>query len=659
MSAQSDASLLRDWTIGGSEEAFAIVARRYAGLLYHAALRRTGREDLAGEAAQNSLLILARKAPGLTDLPSISGWLHRTACYEAAKLLRRERRHEARMKTLPPPDGPEGRESPWQEAAPLLDQALDALPEKDREVIFLKYFDGMSFEQMARQFGGEPAAWRQRGSRAVERLRVSLVKRGVAVSSGALAMGLGTTLSEAAPASVVATLSASPAAGAAALSWPSLALHSLHLMKIKSSVVITAALLLSLLPLGLQSVALASTKSRVVMLESEAIAKAASGPSPAMAASSSPGSGHRLDLAMLVRAYSGDTISLAAVERKLPAMTAEELESLLRQAAEEPLHAMNKLDVLKALFTRYCELAETGDISFDRFSSTATLAAKACHPTRRGGLWDTKSKGIIDRWLREDPDAAIAWYRESLASGVLGRPSPSGWSGSVFRTLHEKDPASAIGFYRTLPDQDRQSVIEGEGVRDNPALAIELSAEIKDPTTRWYALKNSFMRAENASPEEIRDWIDRFQIPDAQAMRLLVDTARGLKRDLHKEDIADRLAWLQESAAGLDLSKATASYFVLVCNSTPHFREALDDEWQRNPDEAMLAAFLVGSSNAGEGVKAHALKMSRHLKDPQLRDESLKEMLTVPGQHPEDRRKFALKIGMSQEEVDRLFPNTP
>jgi RNA polymerase sigma factor (sigma-70 family) len=140
MSAQSDALLLRDWTIGGSEEAFATLARRYAGLLYHAALRRTGREDLAGEAAQNSLLILARKAARLTDLPSISGWLHRTACYEAAKLLRRERRHEARMKNLPPPEGPDDAESLWQEAGPLLDQALDSLPEKDREVIFLKYF---------------------------------------------------------------------------------------------------------------------------------------------------------------------------------------------------------------------------------------------------------------------------------------------------------------------------------------------------------------------------------------------------------------------------------------------------------------------------------------------------------------------------------------
>jgi RNA polymerase sigma factor (sigma-70 family) len=78
------------------------------------------------------------------------------------------------MKHLPlPDDGDIG----WKEAAPFLDKALDDLPEKDRQVIFLKYFDGLSFEQMSRQFGGEPAAWRQRGSRAIERLRLPLTSR--------------------------------------------------------------------------------------------------------------------------------------------------------------------------------------------------------------------------------------------------------------------------------------------------------------------------------------------------------------------------------------------------------------------------------------------------------------------------------------------------
>ena len=56
-------------------------------------------------------------------------------------------------------DDPDAPEASWQDAAPLLDRAIDELPQKDRQVIFLKYFDGLSFEQMACQFGGELAAW--------------------------------------------------------------------------------------------------------------------------------------------------------------------------------------------------------------------------------------------------------------------------------------------------------------------------------------------------------------------------------------------------------------------------------------------------------------------------------------------------------------------
>jgi RNA polymerase sigma factor (sigma-70 family) len=660
MSAQSDASLLRDWTIGGSEEAFAELARRYAGLLYHAALRRTGREDLAGESAQNSLLILARKAPQLTDLPTLAGWLHRTACYEAAKILRRERRHEARMKNLPPPDGPDDDDSPWQEAAPLLDRALDALPEKDRQVIFLKYFDGMSFEQMAKQFGGESAAWRQRGSRAVEKLRVSLAKRGVAVSCSTLAMGLGTTLSEAAPASVVATLSASPVAGAAGLSWTSLALHSLHLMKIKPSIALAAVLLLSLLPLGLQTVALANAKMRVGLLEGEVASKAAARSSPVTTVSAGPNTRSKLDVAMLAHAfmapYHGDFISYDAAEWKLGTIGVEELESLIGATAEEPLTPEARLNLMSALFARYCELAEESGMPFGRFAATATLAAKSSRAFYRRDLW-TRSKGIVDRWMREDPDAAIAWYRESLASGVLGSPSPGEWTGTVFRVLHEKDPADALEFYRSLPDPDRAAVINGNGVSSNPVLAIELATTIEDPGSRMKALQDAFMRSETATAEEVRDWLAPLQLSDESAVRLLVDAARGMRRELSREDIAGRLAWLREAGVGHDLSQATAFYFVKA--SSLQFREAFDDEWKRSPDEKMLAAYVAGVVYAGEGTKTHAFEMSKHFKDPVLRDQSLKRMLLLPGQDPADTRKYAEKIGMSLEEIERLLPVTP
>jgi len=143
-----DAVLLRDFRLEGSQEAFARLARRHAGLLYHAALRGTGRADLAEEAAQNALAILARKAPSLQPGPSLAAWLHRTVCFEAAKLRRRERRHDDRMKHLDdptltpaPPTLPEA----WEKLTPHLDGALNELSESDRQVVLLKYFEGWSF----------------------------------------------------------------------------------------------------------------------------------------------------------------------------------------------------------------------------------------------------------------------------------------------------------------------------------------------------------------------------------------------------------------------------------------------------------------------------------------------------------------------------------
>ena len=110
MITPDDTSLLNAWVQDGSEEAFGVLARRYAGLLFHAGLRQTGSPELAQEAAQNTLSILARKAARVKATPSLAPWLHRTACFEASQLLRRERRHIARMKAyIPPENDPD----PW------------------------------------------------------------------------------------------------------------------------------------------------------------------------------------------------------------------------------------------------------------------------------------------------------------------------------------------------------------------------------------------------------------------------------------------------------------------------------------------------------------------------------------------------------------------
>lgn len=54
--------------------------------------------------------------------------------------------------------------------------AIDKLPESQREVIFLHWYSGLTFEEVGRSVGATGAAVRVRAHRAYEKLRVSLAE---------------------------------------------------------------------------------------------------------------------------------------------------------------------------------------------------------------------------------------------------------------------------------------------------------------------------------------------------------------------------------------------------------------------------------------------------------------------------------------------------
>lgn len=660
MPDRTDNALLEAWSDGSSDEAFAALARRYGGLLYHAALRRTGRDDLAGEAAQNSLLILARKAPQLRHLPNLAGWLHRTACYEASKLLRRESRHQARMKHLPPPNDDDG-DASWKDAAPLLDRALDELPENDRQVIFLKYFEGLSFEQMARRLGGEPAAWRQRGSRAVERLRVSLTKRGAAVSATALATGLGTSFTQAAPTAFLATLPPASTA-AAALSWKALTLHSLHLMKMKPAAVFTIALLVSLIPLGFQAAALSDARMRVSALEASSQPGSAADPSRHTSLAENRGTSVLSLVSLadgLLAVEQGDPIRGWQIERRIAAMDRDELERRLMESGDIDLGTERRRVLVRALFWRYCKLSPYSGTKPDRVLAIATRLSTQMRADG-GDLWGAAEE-VIGQWVADDAESAAAWYRSAWQSGSLGETTRSALvAGKVFNGLQAKDPDAALAFYRSLSDTERQVVLGGGGAYTNPDLLFELSLDIKDERLRGISLDRAFGNFEGKSPAEIREWIQRAQAEGTEAAEWIARAARGSSAEIGTtpETIATRLEWLREAADGLDAARATGVFLSDICQSYPGAAfKALDAEWERNPDEQMLATY-IGRSNFDEDTVTDAIRRSRLITDRELRDEALRQLLRVPRPNG-DARELARKGGLTDEELERILPQQP
>ena len=70
MNPMDDWQLLRDYAQRNSEEAFRVLVDRYAGLVYHAALRQAGNPETAQDVAQAVFIALARKADRLPAAPS-------------------------------------------------------------------------------------------------------------------------------------------------------------------------------------------------------------------------------------------------------------------------------------------------------------------------------------------------------------------------------------------------------------------------------------------------------------------------------------------------------------------------------------------------------------------------------------------------------------
>ena len=657
MPDRTDIALLEAWSDGSSDEAFAALARRYGGLLYHAALRRTGRDDLAGEAAQNSLLILARKAPQMRHLPSLAGWLHRTACYEASKLLRRESRHQARMKHLPLPDDEHG-DSSWKDAAPLLDRALDELPEKDRQVIFLKYFEGLSFEQMARRFGGEPAAWRQRGSRAVERLRLSLTKRGAAVSATALATGLGTTFTEAAPTAFLATLPpASTAAAAAALSWKALTFHSLHLMKMKPAAVIAATLILALVPLGMQAKAISDTRHRLALLETTLASSTDPSVRKAVASRRADTRVNLVALAdALLAAKEGDFVRRFSTEKKVDAMSADELERLLVESTTLELGAEQRSALVQALFRQFCRVAEKSGMPGDRVVALLFRLSPSMK-LGQGTLWNLTGNNL-NRWVNNDPDAAVAWYREN---GMSASPEDAQvFLANAFGGLHHRNPDDAIAFFRSLTDTEKQALIGGGGGLELPELMLDLASKIGNDRLRSVAMNQVFSRALVAasSPQEVRGWIDRIKPSADEAAQLLASAAGRPSGEMSVEAVSKRIDWLREAGEDLDHSQAAGIFLAAIARSSPATaKEALDAEWQRQPDERALATYISRCMSNVELI-LDAIPRSRLITDPDLRDSALGMML-LSTRSEEEARELARKGGLAEEEIDRIIPRKP
>lgn len=218
----TDAEMLQRYARERDERAFADLVQRHLGVVYGAALRRTGgRAHLAEEIAQKVFTDLARKAAGLSHHPSLTGWLYRSTRYAAIDAVRHELRGQKLSQSLaamPDTNPPPETHVEWERMRPVLDEAMDQLPEPDREAMLLRYFEGLSYAEVGARMHLSENAARMRLERAQEKLRGHLGRRGVTSTTAALGLLLANQALAAAPAGLAVSVTSVALAGAPATS---------------------------------------------------------------------------------------------------------------------------------------------------------------------------------------------------------------------------------------------------------------------------------------------------------------------------------------------------------------------------------------------------------------------------------------------------------
>jgi RNA polymerase sigma factor (sigma-70 family) len=227
-----DGTLLRSYLFDHSQAAFGEIVRRHLDLVYSGALRALrGDSHRAQEVTQRVFFDLARKAEGLCQRTTLAGWLHISAHLAATEMMRNDARrehrerqahlmHEIEHKSGPSPD--------WTALEPVLDSVVRELGAAERDLILLRYFEQRSFVEIGSVLGISEDTAQKRASRALDKMRTRLARRGITSSSSALTVLLSTQAAVAAPAGLATVASAVAAsAGGVGVPWVTLLLMNM------------------------------------------------------------------------------------------------------------------------------------------------------------------------------------------------------------------------------------------------------------------------------------------------------------------------------------------------------------------------------------------------------------------------------------------------
>lgn len=216
----TDHHLLARYARENSQAAFAELVARHLNLVYSAARRQVRTPQLAEDIAQSVFLDLARHAPSFPSHQPVAAWLHVVTRRTAIDTIRREARRAAREHTAAALAAMDSSPASWQSLEPVLDEAVAALSETDRQAILLRFFENKSLREIGESLGTTDDAAQKRVTRALDQLRTLLARRGLTVTAAGLAADLSAHATLIAPAALGSAITSAVLAGAANLAVP-------------------------------------------------------------------------------------------------------------------------------------------------------------------------------------------------------------------------------------------------------------------------------------------------------------------------------------------------------------------------------------------------------------------------------------------------------
>ena len=173
--------------VGGDREAFSELVRRWEGRIFRLAYGMLGCAEDAREVTQDTFFAAYRNLTNFRGEARVSSWLHRIAVNQC---ISRQRRARVRPETSLPEQEDAGFENQlWAdnaiEASPAdateskqraeaVRRAVMTLPPELREVVLLKEFEEMTFQQIAETLGVPLSTIKSRLYTALKQLSMKL-----------------------------------------------------------------------------------------------------------------------------------------------------------------------------------------------------------------------------------------------------------------------------------------------------------------------------------------------------------------------------------------------------------------------------------------------------------------------------------------------------